>query len=71
MMQRTCSEKVNMHIPLNTVCRTERNGNGYLCMCAKDHCNSAPSLGPTGGSVLLLTLLASLPFVLQGLLTPS
>ena len=48
MMERTCSEKVELLIPLNQVCRTERNGNGYLCMCAKDFCNGASTIYSSG-----------------------
>lgn len=40
-MERTCSNELNFHITMiDGVCRTERNGNGYLCMCGKHLCNS-------------------------------
>ena len=43
-MIRTCSDRLNFKLTMiDGVCRTERNGNGYLCMCGKNKCNSAPS----------------------------
>ncbi|BFZ22641.1 hypothetical protein BsWGS_25680 [Bradybaena similaris] len=43
-MIRTCSADVDFHLTMiDGVCRTERNGNGYLCMCGKRLCNSVPA----------------------------
>ncbi|CAG5122916.1 unnamed protein product [Candidula unifasciata] len=42
-MIRTCSADLDFHLTMiDGVCRTERNGNGYLCMCGKHLCNSVP-----------------------------
>ncbi|KAK2146107.1 hypothetical protein LSH36_632g01076 [Paralvinella palmiformis] len=38
-MRRTCSEMLNINIQLTDVCKTERYGNGILCMCPSDFCN--------------------------------
>ena len=43
-MHRTCSEELPLNIMLNSVCKTERNGNGYLCMCEDDLCNGSSNL---------------------------
>ncbi|XP_012944992.1 protein quiver [Aplysia californica] len=41
-MIRTCTADLNFHLTMiDGVCRTERNGNGYLCMCGKNMCNMA------------------------------
>ncbi|GFN87958.1 protein quiver [Plakobranchus ocellatus] len=43
-MIRTCSSDLNFHLTMiHDVCRTERNGNGKLCMCGKHLCNGATS----------------------------
>lgn len=40
-LERTCSAKMDMNIMLiDGVCRTESFGNGYLCMCGRNLCNS-------------------------------
>uniref|UniRef100_A0A1I8HE29 Protein quiver n=1 Tax=Macrostomum lignano TaxID=282301 RepID=A0A1I8HE29_9PLAT len=38
---RTCSLRVNMSIYLHSACRQERRGNGFICICPNDLCNSA------------------------------
>lgn len=55
-MIRTCSADLNFHLTLiDGVCRTERNGNGYLCMCGKHLCNAAqPLAGPVWTLGMLL-----------------
>ncbi|KAK7492726.1 hypothetical protein BaRGS_00016031, partial [Batillaria attramentaria] len=51
-MIRTCSADLNFHLTMiDGVCRTERNGNGFLCMCGKHLCNTAQ---PTAGASWLL-----------------
>lgn len=58
-MERTCSDDLTIFINLiDRVCRTERNGNGYLCMCGKRLCNSANH--PVISSVILQATLVSL-----------
>ena len=52
-MHRTCTEEIPLNIMLIHVCKTERNGNGYLCMCPDDLCNVAPSLI---GSLVITTV---------------
>ncbi|KAI8767246.1 protein quiver, partial [Biomphalaria glabrata] len=57
-MIRVCSADLDFHLTmLDGVCRTERNGNGYLCMCGKHLCNSVST--PHGGASLraLMTIL--------------
>ena len=44
MIQRTCSEKIDIRILLAEACMYEKRGNGYLCMCAGDNCNTASHL---------------------------
>lgn len=51
-MRRTCSEMININIHLDNVCRRERNGNGYLCMCNLEFCNKAHA-NEISGLVLL------------------
>ncbi|KAL8561879.1 hypothetical protein ACOMHN_046669 [Nucella lapillus] len=55
-MIRTCSAELNFHLTMiDGVCRTERNGNGYLCMCGKHLCNAArPLVGSSWGLAILL-----------------
>ncbi|CAL1542582.1 unnamed protein product [Lymnaea stagnalis] len=56
-MIRVCSADLDFHLTMiDGVCRTERNGNGYLCMCGKHLCNSGPGLHPT--------LLSRAPYVM-------
>lgn len=42
-MHRTCSDKLNEFkiMMIDGVCRSERTGNGYLCMCGRHLCNDA------------------------------
>ncbi|XP_048729193.1 protein quiver-like [Ostrea edulis] len=43
-LERTCSAKMDMNIMLiDGVCRTESFGNGYLCMCGRNLCNTGIS----------------------------
>ncbi|RUS81328.1 hypothetical protein EGW08_010895 [Elysia chlorotica] len=40
---RSCSSDLNFQLTMiDGVCRTERNGNGWLCMCGKRLCNGGP-----------------------------
>ncbi|KAK3745878.1 hypothetical protein RRG08_015605 [Elysia crispata] len=40
---RSCSSDLNFQLTMiDGVCRTERNGNGWLCMCGKHLCNRSP-----------------------------
>jgi hypothetical protein len=58
-MIRTCSADVDFHLTMiDGVCRTERNGNGFLCMCGKHLCNSAT--GQHGARFQRAAILASL-----------
>ena len=42
MMIRTCSSDLSFDLTMiDGVCRSERSGNGYICMCGKHLCNSA------------------------------
>ncbi|KAH9523889.1 hypothetical protein Btru_047331, partial [Bulinus truncatus] len=63
-MIRICSEDLDFQlVKIDGVCRTERNGNGYLCMCGKHLCNSIPSLrGGISPRALTTVLLASYYF---------
>lgn len=47
-MRRTCSARLTSFkiMMIDGVCRSERTGNGYLCMCGKHLCNSARNLQP-------------------------
>lgn len=57
---RTCSSKLNLHMPVTLVCMSEsRPGDGRLCFCKTPLCNSAPPSGLATNS-LLVTLLLSL-----------
>ena len=47
VMRRTCSLEININIHLDSVCRYEKYGNGYLCMCDSDDCNAAWRPSPT------------------------
>lgn len=42
-MRRTCSARMSHFkiMMIDGVCRSERTGNGYLCMCGKHLCNGA------------------------------
>ncbi|KAL4228539.1 hypothetical protein ACF0H5_011589 [Mactra antiquata] len=42
-MHRTCSHRLKAFkiMMIDGVCRSERTGNGYLCMCGRHLCNSA------------------------------
>jgi hypothetical protein len=44
-MHRTCSDRLNDFriMMIDGVCRSEREGHGYLCMCGRHLCNSAES----------------------------
>ena len=55
-MIRTCSADLNFYLTLiDGVCRTERSGNGYLCMCGKHLCNAAnPLVGGPGWTLAIL-----------------
>jgi len=62
LMRRTCSENINLNIHLDHVCRSERTGNGYLCMCEDDMCNHARTLVCSKHwTMIMLSLL--LPFI--------
>lgn len=60
MLYRTCSTRLPLNIMLHSVCKTERNGNGYLCMCATDLCNAAPALTPSRAQPIIALLTATL-----------
>ena len=47
-MRRTCSARMSHFkiMMIDGVCRSERTGNGYLCMCGKHLCNSARQFQP-------------------------
>ncbi|XP_070174390.1 UPAR/Ly6 domain-containing protein qvr-like [Littorina saxatilis] len=61
---RTCSAELNFHLTMiDGVCRTERNGNGYLCMCGTHLCNTARRLDGPGW--LLAILLAAYSVIVQ------
>ncbi|XP_059143051.1 protein quiver-like [Physella acuta] len=68
-MIRQCSADLDFHLTMiDGVCRTERNGNGYLCMCGKHRCNSVS--GRSGGidyrtPFTIILLLASLILLLK------
>ena len=66
ILHRTCSEELPLNIMLNSVCKTERNGNGYLCMCEDDLCNGTTNLigYKLTTMVVLLTLLMGLNWML-------
>lgn len=63
-LERTCSAKMDMNIMLiDGVCRTESFGNGYLCMCGRNLCNSGFSrLKLTRAHVVSITLCLLLTF---------
>ncbi|XP_060591498.1 protein quiver-like [Ruditapes philippinarum] len=44
-MHRTCSSKLDAFriMKIDGICRSERDGRGYLCMCGRHLCNSAIS----------------------------
>ena len=40
---RTCSDKLSIAMPTSNVCMKEsRPGDGHLCFCQRDRCNSSP-----------------------------
>ena len=60
-MHRTCSARMSHFkiMMIDGVCRSERTGNGYLCMCGKHLCNSAGKHKPCSSvyiAVLCLVL---------------
>ncbi|WAR04184.1 QVR-like protein [Mya arenaria] len=61
-MHRTCSHRLKRFkiMMIDGVCRSERSGNGDLCMCGKNLCNDAVSVTPSLTSVLFMTSLAVL-----------
>ena len=62
-MHRTCSERHDFRIMMiDGVCRSERNGNGYLCMCGKHLCN-AGSRDALHSIALVLTMTLLSAFV--------
>ncbi|XP_041372054.1 protein quiver-like isoform X2 [Gigantopelta aegis] len=63
-MQRTCSSDLNFHLTMiDGVCRTERNGNGYLCMCGRNLCNG--STRPSASPRILFLLLVCYTLISQ------
>ncbi|XP_074653035.1 UPAR/Ly6 domain-containing protein qvr-like [Tubulanus polymorphus] len=42
ILERTCSNDLNLNLLLSEGCRRERSGNGYLCMCGSHSCNGSP-----------------------------
>ncbi|XP_021362506.1 protein quiver-like [Mizuhopecten yessoensis] len=59
MMERTCSARMDLNImKIDGVCRTESDGNGYLCMCGKHLCNGTPSLNLSLLSAALCALVS-------------
>lgn len=63
-MHRTCSNELRDFkiMMIDGVCRSERMGNGYLCMCGKHLCNSAER-GRIGFTSTTLTATLSLIFI--------
>ncbi|ELU16097.1 hypothetical protein CAPTEDRAFT_214596 [Capitella teleta] len=65
MMLRTCSEKIRINLLFDNVCHTERNGNGYLCLCPHNMCNTASSThSPLIISIIIALLSSKLFYVL-------
>ena len=48
-MHRTCSARMTHFkiMMIDGVCRSERTGNGYLCMCGKHLCNGTGKYKPS------------------------
>ncbi|KAH3705222.1 protein quiver-like [Dreissena polymorpha] len=65
-MHRTCSHRLPDFkiIMINGVCRSERTGNGNLCMCSKNLCNAAGT-NYSNRCVLLILLLPVLRQIFQ------
>lgn len=55
-MHRTCSHRLKDFniMMIDGVCRSERDGKGYLCMCGKHLCNSTETLHSVNTGVLTL-----------------
>jgi hypothetical protein len=66
-MHRTCSHRLNdFKIMMSDgVCRSERQGDGYLCMCGKHLCNSAEKLHSGHYSVSFISFMIILLFYNQ------
>ncbi|KAK6182453.1 hypothetical protein SNE40_010143 [Patella caerulea] len=61
VIERVCSADINFQLTLiDGVCRTERNNNGYLCMCGKHLCNSTSRVRLSPVVILFLLLCYSL-----------
>ena len=62
---RTCSQNLRVNMQMSLVCMQEsRPGDGELCFCSDDLCNTATSINRPSHSPLLLALIASLLTVL-------
>ncbi|XP_033724613.1 protein quiver-like isoform X1 [Pecten maximus] len=59
MLERTCSARMTLNImKIDGVCRTESDGNGYLCMCGKHLCNGTASPSISLLSAVLCALIS-------------
>ncbi|XP_045208055.2 protein quiver-like [Mercenaria mercenaria] len=65
-MHRTCSNKLNDFkiMMIDGVCRSEREGKGYLCMCGRHLCNSADTGQLAGKFCTALLTTISILFIL-------
>ena len=56
-MHRTCSARMTHFkiMMIDGVCRSERTGNGYLCMCGKHLCNGTGKYRPSAYNFFVLS----------------
>lgn len=65
---RTCAGHMNIQFPLSIVCMSEsRPGDGHLCLCQEDKCNTAPTIDNAQVGSLILVLLLMI-ILLQNLI---
>jgi len=67
-MHRTCSLRLKQFkiMMIDGVCRSERTGNGQLCMCGRNLCNSAQTVSTQTPITLVISVVVALLSVCSG-----
>ncbi|XP_064644093.1 UPAR/Ly6 domain-containing protein qvr-like isoform X2 [Lineus longissimus] len=56
-LERTCTYAMeNFHLIVSDDCRKEKYGNGFICMCGRDKCNSSLSINGRYHTLTTVTL---------------